>query len=82
MFFVAPCILTLVLVQLLADDQVKAIKILRQVAGLPDRQRFEDLLNPDGTFKYVITVDNLLKMLSILMRVRCGIPTIIMVCQC
>ena len=67
--------------QHLSGDQRKAIGILRAVAGLPARQRFDDLLNPDGTFKYVITVDNLLKMLSILMRLRCGIPTIIMVCR-
>ena len=47
------------------------IKTLATVMGIKDYHR-----DPDKT--YVLTVDNLIKILAIQMRFRCGIPVVIM----
>ena len=58
------------------EDQPRAVRIIRHVAGVR-----ADVLPPqlpEDMSGYCLTIDNMLKMLSILIRVRCGIPTIIM----
>ena len=52
-------------------DKAVALQKLSMVMGVDDT-----LPDPDET--YVLTVDNLIKMLAIQMRFRCGIPVVIM----
>lgn len=55
-------------------DKAVLIKKLSTVMGIPfDRT---DVYDPDDT--YVLKADNLIKMLAIQMRFRCGIPVVIM----
>ena len=51
-------------------DKDTMVEKLSRVMGI------EDFKDPDDT--YVLTVDNLIKILAIQMRFRCGIPVVIM----
>ena len=51
-------------------DKETMVEKLSRVMGI------EDFKDPDDT--YVLTVDNLIKILAIQMRFRCGIPVVIM----
>ncbi|XP_066922902.1 E3 ubiquitin-protein ligase rnf213-alpha-like [Clytia hemisphaerica] len=55
-------------------SKLNKIKVLCRVMGLPDGD--EHIFDPDPT--YELTIDNMKKMLAIHMRLRCGVPVVLM----